>query len=239
MFPGFTEDTIQFFLDIRFHNEVSWMHEHHDEYVQKVQQPFYQLIGELSPVMMKIDPDFELRPAKCLSRIHRDTRYSMDKSPYRDHHWVAFRPAGIDKYGQPFYWFELGPDSLNWGVGIWGENRPAMNALRLKMVHETEALDALMKKLQRKRIIPAGPSNSRMKIPPEIPEELAPLYRLKNVYFEKRDIDWHWAFDDRLVDRVSQDFKAMKPVYLLLKDCVAAAAQQAPDPAAQSAKEDF
>ena len=175
MFPGFTQETVQFFMDIRFHNEVSWMHAHHDEYVEKVQQPFYQLIAELSPAMMKIDPDFELRPSKCLSRINRDTRYSTDKSTYRDHHWIAFRPAGVDKFGQPFYWFEFGPNDLTWGVGIWGQEHTAMNAFRLRLVHEGETFLQMVEKLERRKIVASGASMPRLKIPPELPVVPFPL----------------------------------------------------------------
>jgi uncharacterized protein (DUF2461 family) len=27
----------------------------------------------------------EVRPVKCLARLRRDTRFTKDKSPYRDH----------------------------------------------------------------------------------------------------------------------------------------------------------
>ena len=239
MLPGFTEDTVQFFLDLRFHNEVAWMHEHHGEYVAKVQQPFYQLIAELSPTMLGIDPDFELRPGKCLSRINRDTRYSVDKSPYRDHHWIAFRPAGIDKYGQPFFWCEFGPDNLSWGVGIWGEHRQVMNALRLKLAHEGESIQRIIEKLRRRKIAVSGASMPRMKVPEEIPEALNALYRLKSIYFERTGIDYRWAFDDKLAERVAEEYKALKPVYLMLKECAATAAQEAPAAPARARQEDF
>ena len=239
LFPGFTQDTVQFFLDLRFHNEVPWMHAHHDEYVAKVQQPFYQLIAELSPTMLKIDPDFELRPGKCLSRINRDTRYSTDKSPYRDHHWIAFRPAGIDKYGQPFYWFEFGPDDLSWGVGIWGEHRQVMNAFRLRLAHESEDLTALLEKLKRRKIMVSGQPAPKLKVPENVPEALWPVYRLKSIYFERTGIQYGWSFNDQLTDRVVQDYKLLKPVYLLLKECAASVAQEAPAMPKRIAREDF
>ena len=80
MFSGFTDETIRFFLDLKFHNSTEWFHAHHDEYVQVVQQPFYGMIEALGPDMLTIDPMMEIRPHKCISRIHRDTRFSKDKS---------------------------------------------------------------------------------------------------------------------------------------------------------------
>ena len=91
MFTGFTDETIQFLLDLKFHNNSTYFHEQHDRYVETVQTPFYERINDLADDMRKIDPLMETRPYKCLSRIHRDTRFSRDKSPYRDHHWFPFQ----------------------------------------------------------------------------------------------------------------------------------------------------
>ena len=76
MFTGFTENTIQFFLDLKFHNNATYFHENHERYVEDVQRVFYEMIEDLAPDMLKIDPKFEIRPYKCLSRLHRDTRFS-------------------------------------------------------------------------------------------------------------------------------------------------------------------
>ena len=107
MFTGFTDETIQFFLDLRFHNYTEFFHEQHDRYIETVQRPFYELISDLAPVALKIDPSMEVRPHKCLSRIHRDTRFSKDKSPYRDHLWFLFRQAGIPREKISFYLVNL------------------------------------------------------------------------------------------------------------------------------------
>ena len=203
MFPGFTEDTVRFLLDIRFHNNKTFMEAHRDEYKKIVQEPFFALIDELGPAMRKIDPEMEIRPAKVLSRIYRDTRFSQDKAPYRDHHWIAFRPAGTARYGQPFYWFEFGPDSLSWGAGIWGAERTVMNAFRLRLAHEGESFLQTVDSLKRQNIAVSGDSMPRLKIPENLPEALQPLYRLKSIYFERLGIRYDWAFDEKLTGRVS------------------------------------
>ena len=93
MFTGFTDDTIRFFLDLKFHNSTEYFHQEHERYLKDVQKPFYDFIEDLGSQMKDIDPLMEIRPYKCLSHIHRDTRFSRDKSPYRDHLWLLFRRA--------------------------------------------------------------------------------------------------------------------------------------------------
>ncbi|MBQ8081045.1 MAG: DUF2461 domain-containing protein [Clostridia bacterium] len=223
MFPGFTEDTVRFFLDIRFHNETGFMHAHHDEYVEKVQKPFYALIEDLSPGMLKIDPDMETRPVKCLSRINRDTRYTKDKSPYRDHHWIAFRKSGVDKNGRPFFWFEFGPDRLSWGLGLWGENKEALDVLRARIEKTPDVIADLVFDLDRHRLVESGTENRRLYMPPSVPDALQSLYRKKTLYFERLNPRYTWAGQSDLPKRLMTDFRRMAPMYRLLDECVAEA----------------
>ena len=36
MFTGFPEETLRFFLDIRFHNQISYFEEHRQDYIRDV-----------------------------------------------------------------------------------------------------------------------------------------------------------------------------------------------------------
>ena len=83
MFSGFPEETIRFFLDIRFHNEVSFYKAHEDEYQTFVKKPFYRFIEELGETMLSISDDLDVTRAKCLSRLRRDSRFATDTSAYR------------------------------------------------------------------------------------------------------------------------------------------------------------
>lgn len=121
MFTGFPEETLRFFLDLRFHNSIGYFEEHRDDFRRDVQEPFYEFINDLAPRMQKIDPQMEIRPYKCLARIRRDTRFTKDKSPFRDHLWLLFRRAAEPREQSLNFWFELGPDGVGWGMGFWGK----------------------------------------------------------------------------------------------------------------------
>ena len=139
MFTGFPEATIQFFLDIRFHNSIDYFEENRARYERDVKAPFEAFIQELAPAMLSIDPQMELRPYRCMARLRRDVRFTKDKSPFRDHLWVLFRHAGEPREGSVMYWFELAPSGMNWGVGTWGENRQMMDILRRRIVADRSA----------------------------------------------------------------------------------------------------
>lgn len=219
MFTGFPEETVQFFLELRYHNNAGFFHEQHDRYVETVQAPFYALINELAPTMRDIDPLMETRPHKCLSRIHRDTRFSRDKSPYRDHLWLCFRRAAEPRDGSVNYWFEFGPDQLGWGMGLWGENKPLSERLRREIVADPRRVSAMVDScdLSGHDMALAGSFHKRMPVPEGVPEKLRPWYLMREVYIPRLHPVYHWAYTERIVEEVRRDFETVAPLYRLLR----------------------
>ncbi|MEA5014221.1 MAG: DUF2461 domain-containing protein [Candidatus Limiplasma sp.] len=219
MFRGFPEETIRFFLDIRFHNETSYFKAHEDVYRQYVKGPFFSFINALAPTMLQISDDIETRPGKCLARIHRDTRFSKDKSPYRDHLWLLFRRTGESRDASVMYWFELSPEEVGWGVGFWNDNRPAMDALRRNMVQKpSQFLSALQEsRLPQDGMLLYGDCYARMKIPPEVPEPLKPYYPRKAIYIKRTDVPLSKAYTPEIAHLAAEDFLRLKPMYHLLR----------------------
>ena len=229
MFQGFGEEMIPFFLDLRFHNDRSFMEQNRDRYYRAVRQPFYDFIGAMGPHMQQISEDFEVRPNKCLSRINRDTRFTKDKSPYRDHLWVAFRQQGMANDGTPFYWFEAGPDGVNWGVGIWGESRAIMDTMRSRMAAHPADFERLLPILRQRSFVLSGQEWKKMRPPEGLPPVLAPWYLKKQVYAEKIGAKLQWLSSPGIVDRVMDDFRALAPLYWIFRGCVEEAMNQMDD----------
>lgn len=219
MFTGFSEDTISFFLDLKFHNNTTYFHENHDRYVEVVQRPFYEFIEDLGPAMRKIDPRMEIRPHKCLSRIHRDTRFSRDKSPYRDHLWLLFRREGEPREQSLMYWFELGPSRLDWGMGFWGENREALDLFRKRMRANPDGTLAMLDDLDLagRGLLLNGSIHKRMEVPPEIPDRLRRWYCTKEMYINKISPDFRKVFSERILTEVRKDFQQLAPLYHILR----------------------
>ena len=218
MFTGFSDDTIQFLLDLRFHNHTSFFHENHDQYVESVQKPFYELIESLSPVALDIDPEMEVRPHKCLSRIHRDTRFSRDKSPYRDHQWFLFRKKGEPRENSVFFYGEFGPGRLDWGMGVWGEGREMMDCFRKKIAANPERIMSIIDgmDLPKRDLALGGRYFKRIEIPDSVPEKLIRWYSARDLYIGKMAPAYELAFSEKLVREMEKDFIVLAPMYRLL-----------------------
>lgn len=219
MFPGFPEETVRFFLDLRFHNETSWFHAHREAYETYVRKPFSEFIEAMTPTVMRIADDMETRPNKCLARINRDIRFTRDKSPYRDHMWLLFRRAGEEREHAVMYWFELSPEVVEWGVGFWGYNRPAMDALRERMMKKPAEVRRVLRRcgIPDETLHIYGDRYKSMKPPAGMSADLAMLYPCKEIYVKRIGVPLGESYRPEIIDRVSEDFLRLKPLYLLLR----------------------
>ena len=219
MFTGFPEATMQFFLDIRFHNDKAYFAEHKARYENDVKAVFHSFIEELAPTMQQIDLLMEIRPYKCLARIHRDTRFSKDKSPFRDHLWLCFRRAAEPREGSVNFFFEVGPTTLGWGMGTWGENRPMMDALRRRIAAEPAKVAKIVDgcRLSENDFGVFSSTWKRMEVPPGIPLGLKGWYCSREVYVGKAHPDMSKVGTAEILDIVREDFKKLAPLYHLLR----------------------
>lgn len=216
IFTGFTDATLEFMLNIRFNNNREFMHSHKDEYIQKLRTPFYELIDTLAPAMKKIDPQMEVRPNKCLSRIYRDTRFSKDKSPYRDHHWIAFRKQNMPKEMVPVFWMEMRVESLSWGLGFWGPNRNAMGLIRKHILEKPDEFLEYNKLMEENNFALKGEQYKRLKIPENLREGLFDWYNSKELLICRENIDQSLAFSQELADVLAREFLALSPIYNMM-----------------------
>ena len=117
MFTGFSQDAIDFLSDIRFHNNQTFYEANRERYEREVKAPLRALSDEMTPIIQMIDPRLDVRPGRTMSRIRRDTRFTKDKSPFRDHVWLGWRYPGESR-GEDFgMWCGFAADRLSFFCG--------------------------------------------------------------------------------------------------------------------------
>ena len=217
MFEGFPREMIEFMLQIRLNNNKEFMSTHREEYERVMKQPYYGLIEALTPVALRIDPGMEVRPNKVLSRIFRDTRFSNDKSPYRDHHWLAFRHAGESKDTAVMLWFEVRMEYISWGLGYWGENRPAMDIFRRRLISHPGDWTGLLKTLEGTGLSVEGEKYKRLVSPVSLPPPLDSHYPMKSLYISRNSAPYNVIFTPKLAEMIITDYETLAPFYRLLR----------------------
>lgn len=133
----FSQRTLDFLFENRLNDSRSWFAEHKKEYLELVIQPLRQLVMDLSPAMLELDPDFITEPKvdKTICRIWRDTRYTKDPSLYRDHMWIIFKRGGrMHGTDYPGIYFEINLDGFSYGCGFYHASTAFMNNLRSRIL---------------------------------------------------------------------------------------------------------
>ena len=88
----FSTATFRFLRALSRNNNRTWFHAHSADYERHVREPFLQFIADLQAPLAKISSHYRADPRKVggsLFRIHRDTRFASDKTPYK--HWAGAR----------------------------------------------------------------------------------------------------------------------------------------------------
>src|SRR5262249_24725406 len=104
-----------FLRELRAHNDRAWFAANRDRYHDAVRAPLLQLIADVAPRLREISPAFvaDPRPAGgSLFRIHRDTRFSRDKAPYKTNAGVQFRHAAARDAHAPGFYLHLEPGEV-------------------------------------------------------------------------------------------------------------------------------
>jgi uncharacterized protein (TIGR02453 family) len=211
MFNGFTHETLEFFMAIRFNNNREFFKDSEAWYRRAVREPCLALAEALAPAVAKLDPLLETRPHRVVSRINRDVRFSNDKSPYRDYVWLAFRRPGEERRTTLGVFFDMSDEGASYGMGFYDENRPIMNALRRRIETEPDAVRAVTgRALERFQL--SAKAFKRIKIPDAVPEDLRPFYPLRGFYVS-RDIPVSALMSGALAEEIIGGYAWLTPLY--------------------------
>lgn len=217
----FSGESLMFLDENKLNNSRSWFQENRSRYQEHLQKPFIRLVNELSPEMLKIDEYFETSPAigKTLSRIHRDTRFSKDKSLYRDSMWLTFRTRMKNVHDYPSFYFELMPHSYSYGMGFFCAGAPVMNAFRAAITANEEKFSKIVRKLEKNTsFVPEGEKYVRSKYT-GTNDTVREWFDRKNIYVHYSSSKVTETFDfENLRDTLVSEFSKLSDLYRFMKE---------------------
>lgn len=131
---GIGPGLFRFLRDLKANNRREWFLENKDRYEVEVRRPMLRFISDLAPRLARISRQFVADPRPVggsLFRIHRDTRFSKDKTPYKTSVAAHFhhRASGKDVHAPGFY-LHIEPGRCLAGAGIWQPEAEALKRIR-------------------------------------------------------------------------------------------------------------
>lgn len=210
----FSEDTYDFLAALKAHNDREWFAEHKPRYERSVREPARAFIRAMGTMFPSISRQFVVSDRKqggSLMRIHRDVRFSKDKSPYKTNIGIHFRHVDGKDVHAPGFYVHVSPQESFLGVGIYGPPNDALNAIRRHIDRDHGAWLALRDGLVGEGFEFGGASLKRA--PRGFPKDHALLEDLKRKSFivstplAKAD-----ALSESMPDKVFQCFQAGAPL---------------------------
>lgn len=211
-FDGFRPEAYMFLTELAFNNNRMWMEENRPRYRQYVQQPMQQLAEILLPTALEIDPEFNPRLGCIVSRINRDTRFSKNKLPYRDHIWIAFRREGQSLGESLCLYFEITPAGYSYGTGMYSTNLPMMKALRARAAADPQGFRQIVTDPALSRYTATGEPYKR-DVAVNIPEDIKPYLNRRSLSFCYDSPSLAPTMNGGIADEVRAALKELAPVY--------------------------
>ena len=123
----------RFLAELAENNNREWFSANRERYESEVREPFLGFISDFEPLLHAISPHFVANPRPnggSLFRIHRDTRFSKDKRPYKTAAAAHFPHERRRDVHAPGFYLHLEPGHVFAGAGLWHPDAQSLGAVR-------------------------------------------------------------------------------------------------------------
>jgi len=213
---AFSKEMLDFLVENKLRNDRPWYNERKEEFTKKVLMPLQELVGKLTPLMKEIDPLFEVSPKvdKTISRVYRDTRFTHDKSLFRDVMWIVFkRMKHLGDEGVPGFWFEIGPNGAVYGMGSYDPPKEFLEEMRKRILAKDPLFLKAKKMFESQQIFTLDGERFKRSKHPEQPAEIKFWIDRKNVSLMAKNKDFQLLLSDQLAAKLEADFRLIQPMY--------------------------
>jgi len=226
-FAGFPPRVFTFLRGIAKHNRKEWFEEHRGDYETAIKAPLAGLVEEMDVRLAAFAPEIVGNPKKSVFRIHRDVRFSKDKSPYKTHAacWFFHRDAGRGvggdaAHGGAGFYVHIEPKQSFCGGGIWMPPRPSLQRIRQSLVEDQEGFEAIVESRSFKRRFGALDTDGMLTRMPRGYAESHPAARwLKYQSFTAfATLEPEAITNPSLPDAIAKHFDALTPFVRWLND---------------------
>ena len=221
-FRGFPKGGLQFLQDLEQNNNRDWFEAHKKEYQTLLLEPAQAFVTEMGSKLQSITPieyDSRTDGKGTLMRIHRDTRFSKDKSPYKTSLAGKFPGSCFQKNEGPAFGFHFQATGMGLMAGMFQFPNEILTAYRDAVADETcgdQLADALASVLQGDEYHISGQHYKRVPNGYDANHKHAELLKYNGLYVHTADLGADVLTSPDLVNVCFEHFKKMSPVYLWL-----------------------
>jgi len=215
-FAGFADRDARFFRALARNQRRDWFAVHRDEYERGWLQPMKALLAEVRERIDRYFPDQVLATPKVF-RIHRDVRFSKDKSPYKTHigGYVPLQDSGDGPSAAAALYLHIAADEVFVAAGQYMMDPGQLARFRAAVVDDRRGAEvgAILRTLGRAGFT-VGSHDQLQRVPrgfdPEHPR--ADLLRRKGLIVTFPDLSRKLIVTPRLADWLVAHAKRSAPL---------------------------
>lgn len=214
-----SSSALQFLYDLSQNNNRDWFEKNKKRFEAEVKKPFEQTVGALIERMRAFEPGFaQLQAKDCIFRIHRDTRFSKDKTPYKTNVSAVLASGGRKSMHEPGYYIEISFGACNFGGGAYALEKPELHKVRTAIAQDPEAFRSIVGAQAFADLFGDLQGEKNKVMPPEfkVAAMAEPYLYNKQFYFWK-EMPPETALGEGFVELAARYFEAARPVNEFLR----------------------
>lgn len=169
---SYIPDLYNFLTRLQANNNREWFKANKGEY-DRLRELWLLDMDRLVAEMSQWEPALRgLTGKQCAYRIYRDTRFSPDKTPYKDYFSAGITPAGRKSH-DPGYYLQMGPHRIDTTIesglygGIWCPEPATLKKLRRAIVDNIEEFEEIIHAPAMEKNFPGWCASNQLKTVPK------------------------------------------------------------------------
>lgn len=217
-FEGFRLEAFAFLRELDRNNNKPWFDAHKQEFKTLVEAPAHAFASDVCRCLSATYSDIPHINVKVF-RIHRDVRFSHDKSPYKTHVGIRFSEDASRECAAPFFYVHLDVQKLMLVVGIKEFDAPTRTLFRDAVMDPVKGnkLSNIVAELKKGGLIVTGEMSAKVPRGFSPDHERADFLRYDGLYAEDVQRIPDSVHSPRFPDYCVRRFAKAQPLYDWLK----------------------
>ncbi len=205
-----TQKSLDFLKDLAKNNNRDWFQTNKTRYEVDLKKPFEDFVGQIIQEIRKVDERVTVEPKKAIFRIHRDTRFSKDKTPYKNNVGAIISPKGKD---EPGLYIHIEHGMLMLSGGAYFLEKEQLYKVRQQIMMHSEQFHDIINKVAFKEKFGTIQGEKNKKLPVEFQEAAVQQPLLYNKqFYAMAELDPKEVLREDAVGFVLEYYKAIKPL---------------------------
>ncbi len=220
--PYFTKDYIDFFKELVNNNNRDWFQANKKRYEKSVKEPFSNFVAALLNELQKDWGPIPWTAKDFVMRIYRDTRFSKDKTPYKDYMAAMLSQYGRKEMTRPGIYLHANHNGVELYTGCYVLEKENLYNVRSKIIENAKQFNALISDPKFKQTYGEVLGDKHKRLPKEFQEaaETQPLIYNKGFYYCSKLPAKDLLADD-LVNKIVANYEVAKDINQFLDSSLA------------------